>query len=322
MIETARAHALRGEVRQALAVLAELDPTQLSPQDREWVQAFRRRFTPGEEDAADPELQDAFVRGVVACFRDYWRGQMLGAADGPAGERALLEALNEHLRGSTSADPAADLDALEGALREELGKRGYHCLLGVVRPFRELMLWQEQEERTFVVSLPERSESEPVRVVLLDAFVLLGWTHFATVGQRYTGGWAKADALYCVKQSYDLESERFRVSYLTHEGQHFADYRRFPDLDQANLEYRAKLAELSLAQESLQKLLGSFARGRNPDPRNPHAFAEHWVIENLTSELGGVPEAVRSEDLNAAALALLRRSSQDIESLGTSFPSA
>ena len=55
-----------------------------------------------------------------------------------------------------------------------------------------------------------------------------------------------------------VSGEKFRVSLLGHEGQHFSDYKSFPRLLQTDLEYRAKLAELSKAKETIYKLLRNF----------------------------------------------------------------
>ena len=41
------------------------------------------------------------------------------------------------------------------------------------------------------------------------------------------------------------------ISYLAHESRHFEDYQLFPKLKSADLEYRAKLTELSMANETL-----------------------------------------------------------------------
>jgi len=84
-------------------------------------------------------------------------------------------------------------------------------------------------------------EELKVKVVLMTDFATLGWEEYATLGTYYPGGWATDDALYCVKDAYDLNSETFLVSYLAHESRHFSDYKLFDKkLSGAELEYRAK----------------------------------------------------------------------------------
>jgi hypothetical protein len=77
------------------------------------------------------------------------------------------------------------------------------------------------------------------------------------------------------------------VSYLTHEGRHFADYQLFPALEQIDLEYRAKLTELVYAEESLLSVLGHFVSAGSLNERAPHAYANECVVRNLSGEIFG-----------------------------------
>ncbi len=145
-------------------------------------------------------------------------------------------------------------------------------------------------------------------MVFLDKFVSTGWAGYSTCGIAQTGGWAKPDALYAVKSSYDLGSEAFRVSYLAHEGQHFSDYGKYPMLEQPELEYRAKLTEIALATTTTADLLKQF-ESQGGDSRDvPHAFADRKV----TLALKGVP----IEKVHEAALAKLKESSATLKRLG------
>jgi hypothetical protein len=121
------------------------------------------------------------------------------------------------------------------------------------------MLWKIQSPRTYHINLPEREVD--VHVVFMDSFVSLGWAGYATCGRSHTGGWATKDSLYAVVSAYDTTSEQFRVSYLAHEGKHFSDYSEFPQLEQPELEYRAKLTELAASDQSTHALIKAFAEG-------------------------------------------------------------
>src|SRR5215472_15819422 len=121
----------------------------------------------------------------------------------------------------------------------------------------------------------------------MSGFVLKGWLGFATCDKEFSGGWAAKDTLYCVRDSYDLDSEHFRVSYLAHEAQHFADYLRFPKLGQPELEYRAKLVELARADDSLYALLEAFTRQSVTNRTSPRAFADLRVVQRLSRALFG-----------------------------------
>jgi hypothetical protein len=75
-------------------------------------------------------------------------------------------------------------------------------------------------------------------------------------------------------------SDRFVASYLSHEAQHWADYKSFPRLEQTDLEYRAKLAEL-VAFKRPKRRLEYFRSEANNDPRMPHCFAAFHIVERM-----------------------------------------
>ena len=157
------------------------------------------------------------------------------------------------------------------------------ALAGVTSPYYELAIWKTQSQRTYSVDLLDRRVK--TKVVFLDGFVSFGWAGFATCDRYHTAGWATPTALFAVKSAYDLGSETFRVSYLAHESRHFSDYGRFPKLEQPELEYRAKLTELSLADETAHGLIATFARRAGRDRNSPHDFANYWVSKNLSKVL-------------------------------------
>jgi len=183
---------------------------------------------------------------------------------------------------------------------------GLHALTGRTEPFYELMIWKKEETKVYDVALPEGPVN--VKVVFLDGFASFGWSGFATCGVAQTGGWAKPDALYAVRSSYDVGSEGFRVSYLTHEGQHFADYAKYPKLEQPELEYRAKLSEIAMSQATTAELLQRFAALAGTSRALPHAFANRQVQLAL--------EGVPLDKARQVASAKLRESTQLLQRLG------
>ncbi len=151
-----------------------------------------------------------------------------------------------------------------------------------------------------------------------------GWADYATFGKYYAAGWATKDALYCVKKAYDISSEKFQVSYLTHEAQHFSDYDSFPLLKQADLEYRAKLAELSVAKETVYKLLKVFIQRAENSIENAHPFANYCVIrdlskiifnENFVSDVK-IWEKLSYQEINEASVELIKQHSTALNNLG------
>ncbi len=133
-----------------------------------------------------------------------------------------------------------------------------------------------------------RFGSEELTVYLLSGFLMRSWLDFATFGVLGTGGWTTDEGLFCVAEAYEkhggLGTELFRVSFLQHEAQHAADYRKFPGLETADLEYRAKLMELVYARS--RRALRQFVVEAAPKREFPHAFASHALMGGLRSKLG------------------------------------
>jgi hypothetical protein len=279
------------------------DPSALSDKHRERRACMLERLT--RRETAKPSTEDAFLAGVLEVYQEYWLRALRAEQTPAAAETWLLAGLNAVVS-SSGGKPATSMDALETALAAMIRARGGYSLHGKTLPLREFMLWRTQTTNTYEVTLPEGVQ--PVRVVFMDDFLSLGWAAFATCGGSYSGGWTKPDALYAVRPAYDVGSETFRVSYLVHEAQHFADNARFPGLEQPELEYRAKLAELSMAQATARDLLQKFAGNTSASRAIPHSHANLRVVTELGAALDWRTAEV--ERINAAARELLKRDSQ------------
>jgi hypothetical protein len=311
--------ALDADMPHALELLAALPRQRLSPRDAATAACIRERFG-GVDPAARTDLP-APAGEILAAYRSYWRRMLLREVPAPEAEAALRARLDALV--PPAAGTARDLDAASDAARAAIDATGLHALAGVTSPLYELMLWRTQTTTRYEVALPEGRQD--VTVVFLDDFVSLGWAAFATCDRAHTGGWAKSDALYAVRSVYELGSETFRVSYLAHEGQHFADYRRFPKLAQPELEYRAKLTELALADATTLDLVTGFATGYGSDRDVPHHYANGWVARNLAARLlgpgAGTGTPARWRDvppaqIHRAAADLLRESTRALDALG------
>jgi len=303
--------AMQADMKSALPHLKRVQPKELSDERRAVWACMRERFAQTKAPVISAGV-DAWTADVLAQYRRYWTRVMLGSISAAAGERELAAALAKKVG---QEKQAPDMEALEPLLKDRLEARGYHALFGVTRPLREFMLWRKQTDESYDIDLPQGREA--VHVVMMDDFVSLGWLGYAVCDYHHSGGWATADRLFAVRSAYDLDSEAFKVSYLAHEGQHFSDYRRFPKLTQPDLEYRAKLVEISKARSTLYDLLEAFG-GNGSDSRDeqPHAWANRQVVNNLAAKLlhGETPSAaawkrVSVEQLNAAATELLEKDS-------------
>jgi hypothetical protein len=319
--------ALSGDMTQALSILDSLDASRWSARDSTAAACMRSTFASPPRDEEDlPPVS----RRVLTAYRSYWQTAMLGHAPVKDAEARLLAGLNAILgdagatAGATdSVTGPSDLDAVSERAKAAISREGLFALTGVTSPYYELMLWKTQTPVSYHVKLPERAVD--VHVVFLDDFVSLGWAGYATCGRAHSGGWATQDSLYALRSAYDLGSEAFRVSYLAHEGQHFSDYKEFPKLEQPELEYRAKLAEIAMSDTSTYDLVATFARRTGADRAVPHAFADYYVARGLSHELFKTNtivadearwRAVSASRIRGAAKQLLEKNSKGIERTG------
>jgi hypothetical protein len=311
--------ALRADMAAGLALLDALPAHALSPAQRDVASALRARFAASPPAVAE-DLPSA-TAAILRAYRAYWRRAMLAPAARSDAEGALLHDLAPVLA-EQGALPA-DLDAAADAAKAAIEAEGLHALTGVTLPLYELMVWRSSTRTTYRVALP--GQHVDVGVVFLDGFVSLGWAAYATCERSHTSGWATATELYAVKSAYDVDSEQFRVSYLAHEGQHFADYAAFPKLARPELEYRAKLAEIALADATTHDLVTRFAAQTGEDRGIPHAYANAFVTRGLARAVLGrdaAPDAaddwrrVPRERLNGAARDLLDACTRGLRARG------
>jgi len=288
--------ALQADTGRALAILSRVGADAFVGDDLAFRSSMLERFGPNGSEHGLVDPVEPFARGMLATYRAYWRAALAKPDERPGEEANLLRSL----RRLTGREDVAEFDAMEPIVTECLGNAGYYCLQGLTGPLRELMLWTRQEMQSYKVVLPDGEHT--TRVFLLDSFASLGWSDFATCGRRGTGGWATGDALFAVVPRYSsLDSEEFQVSFLGHETQHFADLARFAPMPQWELEYRAKLVELSKAQLTRARVLRKLGEDQGDEPASPHAYANKRVLAALARRLR-LPEGSRLDKVDVDRL--------------------
>jgi len=214
-------------------------------------------------------------------------------------------------------------DTLDVYLKKYILSSGYHTTgFGKTGKFLDLLVWKSENDTTYKFSIYD--EKINTRVVFMDDFVTIGWEEYATMGRAFPGGWATKQALYCVKKAYDLNSEDFLICYLCHEGRHFTDYKLFPKLTSADLEYRAKLTELSLLKAELFTTINDFINNANYDSDNGHSIADYCVIMDLSKALFNVDfendmlkwKNLSPEKINKSAYELLKTNTSALRKQG------
>lgn len=295
---------LQADSRRARTLLADVPEASLD----ERLAAFRacvlERLDP--ERPLPPVADEApFPLKALDAYRRYWRE----ATDEPEARTAAEEALAVRLGALLGRPELRTMLEAEAPTLERIEAEGWHALGGRTGRLMELMLWRDQDQRDVQVELPEGPRQ--ARLILLDGFESRGWSNWLTCGRASTGGWANPEGLYAIVPAYDsLEDETFRVNFLAHETQHFADYERFPGLEGWELEIRAKLTELALAEETRPAVLARLAGNQGDDPADAHSYANRHVLTALRRRLGleasGDLAAVPVAVLQAAAEAELR----------------
>lgn len=278
---------------------------------------FERRFILAQE--KPPSSGDGFVDELILAYQRYWRSSLLDAGVEPRASADLEDQWRAALGRHEAGWPPPGGAGLRQRLERELTRRGYRFSFSAGPPVRDLMLWRSERSGDYVVKLV--GQTFKTRVSFASSFVLKGWKDYAALGLAGTTGWVETERLVCVAEAWNTNSERFDVSFLRHEGRHLADTRLYPGLEAVELEYRAKLTELSFARTTLPRLLDDFLNGGALNPDSPHATANLRVMQDLATILdpaSGNPErtdwqAIPARTVNRAARELLERNNEALD---------
>lgn len=312
---------LQGRCKEGLSVAHKINVAQLPLKKRRVVEAFIERFS---SNIHVQKKSENSIQKLISIYEEYWHQVLLDSTKSAQSEKRLLRNILSWLkkvRGIKMKTSSAE--KIVTRLKKEIEAMGYFCITGTVSPFQELEIWRKQRPITYSVRLPETNEK--VKTILMSEFLTKGWLAYSTMGLQFPGGWAKKEGLYCNTHAYNLKSEKFRVSYLGHEAQHYSDYKRFPQLGQADLEYRAKLTEFALAKKTSKKMYQVFASRADYNKKSPHAFSYFCVVRDLAKAMKGHenfnllaenPSAIKTKEINRAAESLLKQHSEALKAKG------
>ena len=304
--------ALQGDLSQAESLFSGTNPDTAAASIVELAARFQARFIDQSEDLS-PGTGDTFTDAVVSTYRKYWVLTLMGNMSKAEGEAFLNAALRRVISQQGQAvhsNQSTDIFELIGKIFDD---KGVHYLGTAAPPLRDLFLWRTEENRKYSVRLTDHTQK--VSVTFMSDIYSQGWKQFATLGLVATTGWVEGDLLYCVDGAYDRSSENFEVSYLKHESRHLADFERFPGLQSADLEYRAKLTELAFASTSARQLLDDFTSKSAPNPASPHTYANYRVSRDVYREVydkpfpesGNAWQGITTQSVNKVARDLLQR---------------
>jgi hypothetical protein len=273
---------LRGHGGIARSTLQSISPADLDAKDRAFRECALSRLNPTAplSPASEVPAGNTFARDLLTLYRTYWRASALYEAARPVAEKVLITGLTKLL-----GRPVADVSAAEPMIAARLKATGLFSQQGRTGVFHDLMMWSRETQRVQQVALPEGGNATQINY--LDGFVSRGWSRYFTCNRTGTGGWTTDDGLFVIVPSYDsLTDEAFKVNFLAHESQHYADKKRFSDMPSWRLEYRAKLVEIAYAYTTLGKTLDYFMSSQGDDPSDPHSYANRRVLKALEDRLG------------------------------------
>lgn len=318
--------ALDGDPKSALPLL-EIDPTKkIAQKDLKFKTDFENRFKFKEDKSDFLETRKSKIDQLLKIYRDYWRYSFLNKEK--KNDTLIMKNVSNFLK--TNYAPAKDLTLNEDSInvyqKKYITNLGYHTTgFGKTGGLYDLLVWKTEKDTVYKLNYD--GKETPIKIFFMDDFITLGWSEYATLGRYYPAGWATHEALFCVKKAYDLKSETFRVSYIGHEGRHFADYKLFPKLKgvgSADLEYRAKLTEIALySEEGLFKRLQFFINNGNYDSPNGHSIAAYCVVRDLSKSLFNNDfekdldkwKTIPAKKINEAASQILKDNTESLEKI-------
>nr|WP_321231626.1 hypothetical protein [uncultured Psychroserpens sp.] len=318
-------YALRGEMDAVFEILEVADDNSLTEKQLIKKKNYYKRFLYRAENynynTSDPQIIDILNR-----FQNYWRSIIIEKVDQKLADSLFRGEMNfflkKHYKPKFSLDEIdQDYYSLFKSYFKDKGMHGF--AMAKTGHLYDLYLWKNEDEIVYDIVLPEGS-TEKVPVVFMKNFISYGWSHYTTFGQSFSGGWVTPTKLFCVEETYDKNSEKFKISYVSHEGQHFLDKKIFPKLKQTDLEFRAKLAELSLAKKTINNLIKNFIIYSKNDTSDAHSFANYMVIKLLAKEVFDSEfesdiekwKQIPHVRINEISLRLLKEHSSNLKALG------
>jgi hypothetical protein len=278
-------YAIQEDVKKIVDAVNSFNEDSLTDDQRELKKRYNTRFLTRSEEFV-LRTNDSLLINVLTLFQNYWTEVLMKESTINSAEKRyrslLTKLLHTYTRGSGQYQDQTDFENLLGIVLKD---KGYYTRLGRTGNIMDLILWSSQAVKTYDVKIQDTVIKVPV--VMIDSVLSYGWEGFATFDHFYPGGWTGPDTLFCITKDYDLNSEKFIVSYLTHETQHLYDAKRYSGYSRWMAEYRAKLAELSVADSTVYDLLGGFIKGNKNDRKLTHPYAEFTLITGLSKEIFG-----------------------------------
>ena len=282
-----------GEIKSLLNKIEEIESLsnpQINSAYQIWKKGMYARFITKDE-VIESATDNTFINDISTIYQKYWRTELLKDNPKNRADSLLYHNISDYLLINNltilSEDSLRKNIKDDTELKKIIENQGFKVLFGLRNGFQEVFIWDKETINNYEVVLPKKTIN--TKVVFIDYFLLAGYDYYASFGSSSVGGWAikESATLYCNKSDYDLDSEKFEISYLKHEGIHFTDLNDYPNLSSTDLEYRAKVIELMYCtEETVYDRISEFITGaNNTDRKYTHPYANYILIENLSELL-------------------------------------
>jgi hypothetical protein len=252
-----------------------------------WKKKMYARFV-SKEEVFENTSGNKIVNDISNIYREYWRVELMKPLPESRTDSMLYNNITDYLLSNKltrlSKDSLRKNIKDDSVLKVIIEKEGFKVDFKFRNGFQEIFIWNKESTKKYEVILPK--DTVKTTVVFIEGYQINGYDEFATFGDSQVGGWAikESSTLYCNKSTYDLNSEKFKVSYLKHESLHFTDLNNYPNLSSTDLEYRSKVIELMYCTEgTIYDRISEFVSGANKSNRkNSHPYANYILIQNMS----------------------------------------
>lgn len=291
-----------------------------------WKNKMHVRFIEKDE-IFENTSGNKIVNDISNIYREYWRIQLLKENSENRTDTVLYSILTDYLLSNQltklSKDSLSKTIKNDSELKRIIEGEGFKADFKYRNGFQEVFIWDKETIDKYEVTLPK--DTINATVVFIENYHLNGYDNYASLGDSKVGGWAVKESatLYCNKSDYDLNSEKFKVSYLKHESLHFTDLNEYPNLSSADFEYRSKVIELMYCTEkTIYERIIQFLNGANSADRNhSHPYANYILIKNLSKIIFDSEyesdytkwENISVETINNAASSLYKTSEDTLQ---------
>lgn len=243
----------------------------------EMVRKYKDVF---EENEPYRRTENSVIHEVDLIYQTYYKQVFWYKKPVDEANTELFMSLRNHCGVDESYEEEHEV---EEVIKKLVNEQGYEYLGGVTAGYYGPYIWKESNKETYEVELP--SGIEHYSVIMMTGLISRSWMDFLSLGTVGTGGWsAKDGTICCFKKLYDVESEKFKVSFLKHEAQHSYDQKMYPDITSAELEYRAKLVELIYwSDDKIIRMIHGEADNSNKD--NSHSMGSYNIIQDLSRKV-------------------------------------